>query len=48
MLLSSHVITLKEFEEVRKEHETYNSLNGNSDGDALFELVKKKYENTLK
>ena len=36
-----------EWEEIDADHEAYNGLGGNHKGDHLYELVKKKAENTL-
>ena len=47
LLEEDHEITLREFEQVSKDHEAYNSLGGNHEGDRLYDLVKKKAENTL-
>lgn len=44
LLEEGHSITLTEYENLATEHKTYNSLGGNSHGDALFELVKIKYQ----
>lgn len=40
-------ITLKEFEHLQQEHEIYNKLGGNSDGDFLFATVQEKVSNSL-
>lgn len=47
LLDENHEITLDEWEEIDADHEAYNGLGGNHRGDHLFELVKKKVENTL-
>lgn len=47
LLEEGHEITLDEWEEIDADHEAYNGLGGNHKGDSLFELVKKKVENTL-
>lgn len=47
LLEEDHVITLKEFEEITKEHKIYNSLGGNSDGDMYFNLIKEKYKGEI-
>ena len=47
LLEENHVITLDEWEEIDADHEAYNRLGGNHKGDSLFELVKKKFENSL-
>ena len=41
-----HEITLEEYEEISKDHEAYNSLGGNHNGDELFLLVRKKVEDS--
>ena len=47
LLEDGHEITLDEWEEIDADHEAYNGLGGNHKGDHLYELVKKKAENTL-
>lgn len=47
LLEENHIITLKEFEEITKEHKIYNSLGGNSDGDMYFNLIKEKYKGEI-
>lgn len=47
LLEDGHDITLDEFQELDTDHEAYNALGGNHNGDHLFDLVKKKVENTL-
>lgn len=47
LLQDGHVITLSEYENIVEEHRIYNSLHGNHEGDALFAMVKAKYEQTL-
>lgn len=47
LLAENHIITLKEFEEITKEHKIYNSLGGNSDGDMYFNLIKEKYKGEI-
>lgn len=42
LLADDHTLTLEEFEDLEAEHEIYNRLGGNHNGDSLFELVKKK------
>lgn len=44
LLEEDHEISLEEFEEVSKDHDAYNSLGGNHNGDQLFQLVRKKVE----
>lgn len=45
LLEPSHIITIEEFEQVTRDHGVYNSLGGNSIGDAMYEQVKKKFSN---
>lgn len=47
LLEDGHVITLDEFQSIDQDHEAYNALGGNHNGDHLFELVKRKAENNL-
>lgn len=47
LLDNNHDITLSEFEDISVEHNVYKHLGGNHDGDALFDLVKAKYEKSL-
>lgn len=47
LLEPEHIITIDEWEELDADHEAYNGLGGNHKGDNLFDLVKKKFENTL-
>lgn len=42
-----HVITLAEYELIQTEHEVYNKLGGNHEGDGLFSMVVAKYQNAL-
>lgn len=42
-----HVITLSEYELIQTEHEVYNKLGGNHEGDGLFSMVVAKYQNAL-
>lgn len=44
LLKDDHVITLQEYENISNEHRIYNTLKGNHEGDALYSLVKVKYE----
>ena len=43
LLADEHVISLMEYENITADHETYNSLGGNHEGDALYDLVNAKY-----
>lgn len=47
LLEENHNISLDEYEAIEKEHVIYNNLGGNHKGDTLFDLVQKKYENSL-
>ncbi len=47
LLKEDHVITLDEWEEVDAEHNIYNALGGNHNGDYLYQLVSEKVKNTL-
>lgn len=47
LLKADHVITLDEFEEIEADHETYNGLGGNHNGDKLFQMVEAKFKNSL-
>lgn len=44
LLDPDHEISLEEYEEITKDHDAYNSLGGNHNGDELFILVRKKVE----
>lgn len=39
-----HIIDLEEYQQLSRDHEAYNGLGGNHNGDHLFNLVEKKYE----
>ena len=47
LLEPDHVITHEEFVKISVEHDTYNRLGGNHEGDQYFESIKKKYESGL-
>lgn len=47
LLESGRDIGLEEFEEVEGEHDAYNGLGGNHEGDVLYNLVKRKVENEI-
>lgn len=47
LLDSKHDISEEEYEEISHDHDVYNKLGGNHDGDNLFEAVKVKYQNHL-
>lgn len=44
---SDEPISLELFEQLERDHNAYNGLGGNHDGDALFDLVRKKFEHQL-
>lgn len=46
LLDPDHEISLEEYEEITKDHEAYNSLGGNHNGDQLYQLVRKKVEDS--
>lgn len=41
---SGKIVTFKSYESLRQDHNAYNALGGNSDGDELFEIATHKYE----
>jgi hypothetical protein len=47
LLEQGHEITLDEYRMCCEEHDIYNKLSGNHDGDTLFNLVSKKAEKLL-
>lgn len=47
LLEDDHEITLDEYEDISADHEAYNALGGNHEGDRLFSLVQKKFEKSL-
>lgn len=46
LLEEDHEISLEEYEEITKDHDAYNSLGGNHNGDQLYQLVRQKVENS--
>lgn len=46
LLEEGHEISLEEYEEITKDHDAYNSLGGNHNGDQLYQLVRQKVENS--
>lgn len=46
LLDPDHDISLEEYEEITKDHDAYNSLGGNHNGDQLYQLVRKKVEDS--
>lgn len=47
LLDESHEITLDEYQQLMEDHDIYNSLGGNHNGDNLYSLVEKKVTNLL-
>lgn len=47
LLQKDHTITLNEYEAILEAHSVYKSLGGNHEGDALFSMVKAKYQTYL-
>ena len=43
LLRSNHVITFEEFKLITEDHDLYNRLGGNHQGDILFKAVEEKY-----
>ena len=48
LLSNFYRITTEDFAAITKEHQVYNGLGGNHEGDALFDAVRTKYETGLK
>lgn len=47
LLEPEHIITLEEYTDIDSDHEAYNALGGNHQGDQMFKLVHKKYSNQI-
>lgn len=47
LLDENHDITIDEYEQITEDHDVYNSLGGNHNGDKLYDLVKKKVESNF-
>ena len=47
LLDSNHKLTIDEYQQINEDHEAYHALGGNHNGDALFDLVRKKAEKEL-
>jgi hypothetical protein len=47
LLKKEHIITQEEFNTITLEHDAYNNLGGNHEGDMLFEMVKEKHKEQL-
>ena len=48
LLKPDHVINQREWDDISKDHEIYNLLGGNHNGDRLYEDIVAKYRNNLK
>lgn len=47
LLERGHIITQEEFNTITLEHDAYNNLGGNHEGDMLFEMVREKHRDQL-
>ena len=47
LLKREHIITQEEFNTITLEHDAYNNLGGNHEGDMLFEMVREKHRDQL-
>lgn len=47
LLSENHIITFDEYQQITEDHSAYHALGGNHNGDALFDLVRKKAEKEL-
>ena len=47
LLREDHIITANEFNAITVQHTAYNSLGGNHEGDALYEMVEEKHKQHL-
>ncbi len=47
LLKEDHIITEREFTNITIQHTAYNSLGGNHEGDALYEMVQEKHKKHL-
>lgn len=47
LLSEEHIITFDEYQQINEDHKAYHDLGGNHNGDALFDLVRKKAEKEL-
>lgn len=47
LLASEHVMSIEEYQQINEDHQAYHALGGNHNGDALFDLVKKKAEKEI-
>lgn len=47
MLKKEHEVTVEEYEDLAKDHEIYNALGGNHNGDELFAMVKAKFQSEI-
>ena len=47
LLAKEHTITQEEFNTITLQHDAYNNLGGNHEGDMLFEMVREKHRDQL-
>lgn len=47
LLQKNHSITLEEYVDIEKDHNAYNKMGGNHNGDTLFAMVETKYKQSL-
>lgn len=47
LLAEDHKISLEEYENLTIDHDVYNKLGGNHEGDSLYDLVTTKYAKEL-
>lgn len=47
LLAKDHIITQEEFNTITLEHDAYNNLGGNHEGDMLFEMICEKHRDQL-
>lgn len=47
LLDPNHIITLDEYQQITNDHDIYNALGGNHNGDQLFALIEEKVKNHL-
>lgn len=47
LLDPNHIITLDEFQQITNDHDIYNALGGNHNGDQLFALIEEKVKHHI-
>ena len=47
LLEKEHIITQEEFNTITLQHDAYNNLGGNHEGDMLFEMVREKHKDQV-